>query len=75
MSLRTWLLKLHIIGIREHLLVSFCGWESMYVLLDLVTEHMRMPTEEGLSSDDLHRHDRVELTLQFLTGLLLVSLQ
>ena len=43
------------------------GWEPLHILVQLVTQRVRIPAEEGLRADNLHRHDRVHVVLELLS--------
>ena len=66
------LFDFHVISFLDDLTMGARCRETMNILVELVTEHDRFLTEEGLSAHNLHRHDRVQLTLKLLFGAVVV---
>ena len=59
--------RVHIVCLCNHLSMYVGGWEPLNILVQLVTQRVRIPAEEGLRADNLHRHDRVHVVLELLS--------
>lgn len=67
-SLSCLVVSWHLVLLCNDLSMGFSSWESIHVLFNLVSKHVRILTKEGLCTHYFHWHNCVQLTLKFLFG-------
>ena len=61
------LILFQVVSFGDDFAVASRRWEPAHILVDFVAKDVRVLAEKGLCAHNFHRHDRVELTLQFFT--------